>query len=299
MIPIGMCAQLACIWEATARKPGNVHRFRDFDDTTYLDFLQSAAAIAPILETASQRRVGETILQCVQASQAVTLRNTNLGIILLLAPLAAVPYSQNLRTGLKQVLANLDVTDSRAAYEAIRLARPGGLGQVSEQDISREPTLPLRDLMAMAADRDMVARQYVTFYSEVLNDGVPAFLQAFDQHPARGAHATPLALEEAIICCHLHLMARYPDSLIARKTCAAEAEEASRRAGEALDRFWTDDKTRWEELSKLDAWLRAKGNTRNPGTTADLVTACLFIALREGSITLPLTIPFSAGQEYG
>src|SRR5438105_4571796 len=199
---VALCAQLACIWEATARKPGNVHRHRDFEDTSYLDFLVSAAAIAPILETACERRIGQSIRQCVQATQAVTLRNTNLGIILLLAPLATVPYSDNLRTGLKQVLANLDVTDSRAVYQAIRLARPGGLGQVSEQDISQEPTLPLRDLMAMAADRDMVARQYFTFYSEVLNDGVPELLLAIGKQPA-------ISLEEAIIYCHLQFMAKH------------------------------------------------------------------------------------------
>ena len=61
MPDIGLCAQIACIWEATARKPGNVHRFRDFDDSSYLDFLLSAAAIAPILAKASQRRVGATV----------------------------------------------------------------------------------------------------------------------------------------------------------------------------------------------------------------------------------------------
>src|SRR5438128_8315043 len=87
---LGLHAQLACIWEATARKPGNVHRFRDFEGTTYLDFIQSAVAIAPVLERASEQRVGETILQCVRATQAITRTNTNLGIILLLTPLATV-----------------------------------------------------------------------------------------------------------------------------------------------------------------------------------------------------------------
>src|SRR5262245_42378134 len=155
MISIGLCAQLACIWEATARKPGNVHRHRDFEDTSYVDFLVSAAAIAPILETASQRRVGETVLQCIQATRFVTSTNTNLGIVLLLTPLATVPLGEKLRPGLGKVLANLDVTDSRLVYQAIRLTRPGGLGQVSEQDISQEPTLPLREIMTLAADRDM------------------------------------------------------------------------------------------------------------------------------------------------
>jgi triphosphoribosyl-dephospho-CoA synthase len=292
MISIGLCAQLACIWEATARKPGNVHRYRDFEDATYLDFLTSASAIAPILETACERRVGETVLQCVRATRCVSSANTNLGIVLLLAPLATVPLSENLRTGLTQVLAGLDVADSRAAYQAIRLARPGGLGHVSEQDISQEPTLPLRELMALAADRDMVARQYVSGFREVLNDGQPELLLGIGKQPA-------ITLEEAVIYCQLQLMVKHPDTLIARKMGVAEAEEASLRARQALDQFWMDRSSRWQALAKLDAWLRTEGNRRNPGTTADLVTACLFIALREGSITLPLSVPFSAGEDHG
>jgi triphosphoribosyl-dephospho-CoA synthase len=292
MISIGLCAQLACIWEATARKPGNVHRYRDFEDATYLDFLTSASAIAPILESACQRRVGETVLQCVQATRCVSSTNTNLGIVLLLAPLATVPLSDNVRTGLTQVLAGLDVTDSRTVYQAIRLASPGGLGHVSEQDISQEPTLPLRELMALAADRDMVARQYVSGFREVLNDGLPELPLGIGKQPA-------ITLEEAIIYCQLQLMVKHPDTLIVRKMGVTEAEEASQRARQALDPFWIDRSSRWEALAKLDAWLRAEGNRRNPGTTADLVTACLFIALREGSITLPLPIPFSAGEDHG
>src|SRR5439155_24171890 len=98
----GLCAQLACIWEATARKPGNVHRFRDFDDASYLDFIVSAAAIGPVLETASQRRIGENLLAAVQATRGVVASNTNLGIILLLTPLAAVPATEPLRVGLER-----------------------------------------------------------------------------------------------------------------------------------------------------------------------------------------------------
>ena len=90
-LPIGLCAQLACILEATARKPGNVHRYADFADATYLDFLLSAAAIAPVMEQAPRRRVGETVLRAVRATRRVVATNTNLGTILLLAPLAAVP----------------------------------------------------------------------------------------------------------------------------------------------------------------------------------------------------------------
>src|SRR5262249_36667272 len=135
---IGLYAQLACIWEATARKPGNVHRFCDFDDTTYLDFLMSAAAIIPVLETAGQRRVGETVLEGIRATRRVVASNTNLGILLLLAPLATVPEEKELRGGVRQVLDSLGVDDARAVYEAIRLAVPGGLGSAPEQNLRDE-----------------------------------------------------------------------------------------------------------------------------------------------------------------
>src|SRR6476619_6256717 len=96
MLATGMCAQAACILEATARKPGNVHRYADFVDTTYLDFLLSAAAIGPVMDRALGRPLGETVLEAVRATRRVTGRNTNLGIILLLAPLASVPPDQDL-----------------------------------------------------------------------------------------------------------------------------------------------------------------------------------------------------------
>src|SRR5262249_18739826 len=160
MLSIGQCAQLACIWEATARKPGNVHRFADFDDTSYVDFLVSAAAIAPVLENACRRRVGETIFEAVRATQHVVTSNTNLGIILLLAPLATVPAGEDLRIGAGRVLDGLDIADARLAYEAIRLARPGGLGDAADQDIRSDPTQTLQQVMALAAESDMVARQY-------------------------------------------------------------------------------------------------------------------------------------------
>jgi triphosphoribosyl-dephospho-CoA synthase len=124
--------------------------------------------------------------------------------------------------------------------------------------------------MRLAADRDMVARQYVNYFSDVLDFGVPILVQRLRELGS---------LEAATIDVHLEFMARYPDSLIARKRGQAEAGEAARLAREALDN--RDDPSK---LAKLDEWLRAMGNQRNPGTSADLVTATLFAALREGTI---------------
>jgi triphosphoribosyl-dephospho-CoA synthase len=278
MLSLGLCAQAACILEVTAHKPGNVHPERDFDHLTYLDFLLSAAAIAPVFEAAGSRPVGATILEAIRATRRLVSSNTNLGIVLLLAPLAAVPREENLRGGIANVLNRLTIEDARLAYEAIRLAVPGGLGKVTEQDVHGEPTQTLREVMALAADRDGVARQYATGFRDVFEDGLPALAEAL---------ARSESLEAAIIHCHLTLMARYPDTLIARKRGPAEANESALRARRVLDAGWPASDASHAALAGLDRWLRELGHQRNPGTTADLVTACLFAALRDDTITVP------------
>jgi triphosphoribosyl-dephospho-CoA synthase len=290
MPDVGLCAQVACVWEATARKPGNVHRFRDFEDAGYLDFVLSAAALAPVLAAAPERRVGATILEGVQATRRVVRSNTNLGMVLLLAPLAAVPAGEELRPGVAGVLDRLDLEDARLTYEAIRLARPGGLGRAPEQDVEAAPTQTLRQVMALAAGRDLVARQYASGFAEVFEDGVPA---------VRAGLGHTGSLEGAILWGQLTLLARHPDTLIARKRGAAEADEAAARAGQVLDRGWPQARAGWSALADLDAWLRAEGHQRNPGTTADLVTASLFVLLRDEVIPLPAPYPWEAGFEDG
>jgi triphosphoribosyl-dephospho-CoA synthase len=170
----GLLAQFACILEATARKPGNVHRYADFDDCTYLDFLLSAATIAGPLDRAREVGVGAAVLLAVEATRRVVVTNTNLGMVLLLAPLAAVPEGESLREGIERVLDRLTVEDAQLVYRAIRLARPGGLGDAPEQDIRDEPTIDLRAAMRLAADRDAVARQYASGYADVFDVAAPA-----------------------------------------------------------------------------------------------------------------------------
>ncbi len=217
---VGLCAQLACIWEATARKPGNVHRYQDFEDVRYLDFIVSAAAIAPVMETARDRSVGETVLEAIRATRRVTATNTNLGIVLLLAPLACASAHStglSLQITLKAVLCSLDEADSVAVYEAIRLAVPGGLGRVAEQDVHDRPTMGLRQVMGLAADRDLIARQYDNWFEDIFLFGLSQL-----------EHGLTLAgdLERAIIYCQLQLLKAFPDSLIQRKRGIDEAAEA-------------------------------------------------------------------------
>ena len=269
-------ACLAATWEATARKAGNVHRSADFADVTYADFLLSAAAAAPELDRAPDRPLGDTVLAAVRATRAVVRTNTNLGIVLLLAPLAKVPDGVDPRAGVRDVLAGTTVQDAARVYEAIRLAAPGGLGKAKDQDVGDAPTLRLRDVMALAADRDMVARQYATDFADVFDLGVPALVDGF----RRFGHVEP-----ATQYCQLVWLARYPDSLIVRKRGPELAAEASRRAREVLEHGGVATPEGRAAYDEFDRWLRADGHARNPGTTADLVAACLFVALRQRTMT--------------
>jgi triphosphoribosyl-dephospho-CoA synthase len=281
---IPLWANLACVWEATARKAGNVHIACGFADLTYIDFLQSAAAITPAFARELDHGVGPLVLESIRATRQVVRTNTNLGIVLLLAPLAVSRPHVPLRDALAEVLRDLTVDDSKAVYAAIRLAEPGGIGSVADHDVQEPPTLPLRHVMALAQARDLIARQYVNGFQEVLDEGLPALLCGLNRYGN---------LEDAIVSTHLELLASHPDSLITRKCGLPEAEDASRRARQVLDSGWPGTEVGRQAFAAFDAWLRADGNRRNPGTSADLVTACIFAALRDNKVTLPLSIPWS------
>lgn len=274
----GRLAQLACVLEVLAPKPGNVHRNLDLPDLHLFDFLASALAIEEPLDRASVDGVGAAVEGAIESTRRLVSTNTNLGIVLLLAPLAAVPEGVDLREGVASVLSATTVDDARSVYRAIRRAQPGGMGSVPEQDLADEPTLPLRDVMALAADRDLVARQYTNGFREVFDDAQPAL---------RRSLALGHRLESAIIGAHLTLLSRHPDSLIVRKAGNAAAEDVSRRARELLDAGWPDAPDSAARLEAFDRWLRDPCRRLNPGTTADLVTASLYASLRDGTIPLP------------
>lgn len=285
---IASAIRTACVWEATARKVGNVHRYRDFSTSTYLDFILSAGIASDHLSgifgsTVQMRRdagrVGSSIRHTVRMTRDAVGTNTNLGIVILLAPLAGVwvePDSGLRRRDLELVLAKLDVNDARAVYEAIRVANPGGLGDAAEQDVREEPTVTLLEAMRLAADRDMVARQYANGFADVFDFGVPAFTDAFAKFGC---------VEATIIDSQLRWLAQFPDSLIARKNGPAVAEDVRQRAADVLARGGIETAEGRAAGVALDKHLRSDGNRLNPGTTADLITACLFVALRENKVT--------------
>jgi triphosphoribosyl-dephospho-CoA synthase len=277
---LGQLAQLACAWEVLARKPGNVCPGHEFPDLTVDDFLKSAAAIAPVLEQAPFQPLGLTILRSIEATRKVVQTNTNLGIVLLLAPLASVPLDQPLQPNLARVLAQTTIEDARHVYQAIRLAQPGGLGKVAEQDIAGEPTLPLRAVMALAQKRDAIAAQYVTDFKTVID------LVAWDLN-RRAAKCA--CLERVIIETQLFLLRHGGDDLIRRKL-GDTAGNYPMRALRLLE-SGLDTPAAHAMFLEFDAYLRADNHARNPGTTADLLAAGLFVALRERQIALD--VPFA------
>ena len=271
--------QLACLLEASAEKPGNVTPSRSFHNMDYGDFLRSAVAMGPELGRAGDRGVGATILAAIEATRRWTHANTNLGIVLLCAPLAKAALAGNtpgegdLRATLRDVLSALTVEDARLAYAAIRLARPGGLEATVQHDIRDEPTVTLREAMASAAERDNIAAEYASDYTITFELGLPSLSAAL----SRGATPT-----EAVVQTYLELLAAIPDTLIARKWGPAAAADVSRAAAHTLAAGGVFSAAGERAIAELDARLRSDGTRLNPGTTADLVAATLFVALLEG-----------------
>jgi triphosphoribosyl-dephospho-CoA synthase len=264
---ITQAAQLACLLEVSAPKPGNISPGRHFHDTSYEDFLASAVAIGPALDRAADRPLGSTIRTAVEATVRWAGSNTNLGIVLLLAPLAyaARLTGGSLRARVNRVLAGTTVADAAEVYAAIRVARPGGLGNVAAEDVSGEPAVTLTQAMTLAADRDGVAREYATGFSATFEIGAPAL---------REARQRGIGWTDATVYAYLALLAALPDTLIARKLGRAEAERISRRAAEVR-------RGGPRELAAFDAELRDGRNSRNPGTTADLTCASIFAVILE------------------
>ncbi|MCG6154284.1 triphosphoribosyl-dephospho-CoA synthase [Rubinisphaera margarita] len=267
--------ETACLWEVAAPKAGNVHPQASFSDLTHNDFVRSARITAFMLAR-SHRGVGRAILDTSKAVRLQVGKNTNLGIILLLAPLLTAAQEGPIEASISDVIDRMTVEDSKQVYEAIRTARPGGMGEVANQDVSQEPTAPIREIMQLAADRDLIARQYANSFADVLGFGSERLQQWWTRCPE--------SRETAIIGLHLDWMANYPDSLIERKCGRATAEEVSRKASALLEAGWPEAPESAEAFTEFDTWLRSDGNRLNPGTSADLVAACLFVGLCEDTI---------------
>jgi triphosphoribosyl-dephospho-CoA synthase len=272
---IAAAATLACALDACAEKVGNVTPTRSFQDARFDDFALSAQALGAAVAGAAPGRVGRTVYEVVAATARVAPSNTNLGMALLFTPLAAAARASR-RTGFRRrlaaVLRGLSVEDARWAYRAIRLARPGGLGRSDEAPVSQRPSITLGAAMRLAAKRDSVAAEYVRGFTVTFDLALARLRRAL----SRG-----LSLLDAIAQAHIEVMARVPDTLIARKAGTEAAASVADRARAVMRAGGVGTRKGLAAARRLDRDLRRGGNRLNPGTSADLVAAALFVWLLE------------------
>lgn len=275
--------RLACRIELRAIKPGNVHVHAAGHGMSVADFEASCEASAPEIAR-PEATVGQRILRAVRATQEAVGCNTNLGIVLLAAPLAqaaAQDAGLALREALRGVLASLTVEDAADVYEAIRLAAPGGLGESPRHDVRDAPAVTLAEAMAEAAGRDAIARQYATDYQDIFERGLPVAVRAIDRWHSPDWAATAVFLE---------FLSCLPDSHVARKFGPESAERLRQRALPYRDELLAADspKAQADRLLSFDRSLKDDG--LNPGTSADLCVATLFALMLDQGCRNRITV---------
>lgn len=268
----------ACEIELLAFKPGNVSIYSEAHDMTAQDFRISAAVSAPYLCDA-HLSLGEKIYHAVKATRAAVACNTNLGIILLCAPLIQAfqkrEPQQSLRSSLHRVLTTTTHADCDWVYQAIRIASPGGLGQAEHQDVMAVPDVSLTEAMAIASEKDLIAKQYVTDFREIFDFTVLEYNVAKDLNPDL-AHIAVLLYTE--------FLKKHPDSHIQRKYGHVyDNIIAEKMSILGLQLQGSHFKHHLPDLFALDKWF--KTNKINPGTTADMIVATFVTVFLEQLIT--------------
>lgn len=271
----------ACLAELEALKPGNVHVFADGHGMVVQDFIHSAEVSAPALcddQLFGSRTLGQRILQALQATHAKVGCNTNLGMILLAAPVvqACLQYpEQSLKTSLQQVLQHTTVDDAAQVYAGIRLVSPAGMGQRDEHDVTQAPQITLLNAMQIASTHDMVARQYVDGYANIFSVAMPLY-QDCEQRWQRPAWA--------LTAVYLHWLSSVPDSHIARKYGEAKAAEIQQTASEHFQAFIALENPK-HYLPELLKWDQSLKQARiNPGTSADLTVMTAMLTSLSNSL---------------
>lgn len=305
---ISGCATLAALLEVSAYpKPGNVHRTRDFPGTRYEHFLAGSIAIGPAMRSLALRgfdvkkgsmhlrdvKIGSHMLEAVkEASSWQRGGNVNLGIIILMAPMAAAAGSVlgaderisalRLVEVLKDVVRSTTPEDAVVVYDALRLSVPVRvLGQVDELDVFdasattriQEEGLTLLDVFGKCASRDSICREWVSGFETTFNIGYPYLKDALEKSGD---------VNDSVVNTFLRILSKQPDSLIQRKNGLEKAMEVSEMARSVLEEGGASSKLGKESLMSMDEELGREGGKLNPGTSADLTAASIFVVLLEG-----------------
>jgi triphosphoribosyl-dephospho-CoA synthase len=259
----------ACKDELLAPKPGNVHVFAPGHGMEAEHFLASAEAAAPSL-TAPEASVGRRIFGAVEATWARVGMNTNLGIILLSAPLvhaASREGGADLRQRVRQTLEALDREDAEWAFRAIVRASPAGLGAAPQHDVGAPAQVNLLDAMRSASRRDRIAYQYASGFEDIFEMGFNAL-----------SEARRLDCPDAITTLRLYatFLGAFPDTHIVRKFGEGAAAQVMGEARDFLTLI-TGEPDHSVIIEAALQWDRSlKERTLNPGTSADLTVATLF-----------------------
>lgn len=296
--------QLSLVLEVCSEKPGNVTPTRGFHDTDFRDFILGALALKPVLEKAVARGVqagaGKTRLSRIgvgglikesvlSVKKAHSGGNTHLGAIMLLVPAAAgagfcvgrkESGLESLCRSVRMIMENTTVDDSVFLFDAVNLARAGGLGREDRMDVRKTKSkniilkekIRLIDLMRYSSGKDSIASELSCGMPKVFNEGVPELKKNLEKLKD---------VRKAVVQTYLHLLSKHPDTLIARKNGIEMAVMVSKKAAEVLRLGGVSTKEGEKAIERLDGLLRGRGNRLNPGTTADLTTASLAVFLME------------------
>ncbi|MEM3580028.1 MAG: triphosphoribosyl-dephospho-CoA synthase [Candidatus Bathyarchaeia archaeon] len=303
---VSRCLELAILLEVGADKPGNVNLVVGFEGTNHMHFLASAVAAAPHFRLAAERGmivsrgelalrdvgVGGIIRDCVADINAwQSGGNTLLGTIILFTPLAVAagmtPTEKGifnlsiLRQNLQRIVEATTPEDAVAVYEAVGIAKPSGLGKAPDLDVNDpnsvkriiEEGISLYQVFKIASSYDMVCSEWVNNYPVTFEHAYPLLMQNLKEDED---------LNTAIIHTFLAVLARHPDTFIARKAGLKRAREVSATAEGVLKSGGLKTAVGREKLREFDAMLRKESNLLNPGTTADIIAAALALALLSG-----------------
>ncbi|MEM2214772.1 MAG: triphosphoribosyl-dephospho-CoA synthase [Candidatus Nezhaarchaeales archaeon] len=311
-------AQLAALLEVSAYpKPGNVHRLRDRWGKKFEHFVAGSVAIGPIVKEAFMRgyrawlqgdlssiNIGKLIEKAVKHQLKVhSAGNTHLGVIMLFIPIASsIPMwiagsrdISDLGVATLEVLKTTTLADAVALMRGIKLAKPSGLGRPPKglPDALKEKQridMTLYEILESSSRWDGVAGELVSGLRTSLKVGLPSLIKTYEKTKD---------LNIAIVHCFLSILSHKPDTFIARNVGLAKAPNASidkavelgmqearrisERAREALEAGGLTTIEGRKVIKDLDEELEAKGPAYNPGTTADLTAASIFLALLSGA----------------
>jgi triphosphoribosyl-dephospho-CoA synthase len=289
---IAKIAQISSVLEVSGYpKPGNVHRTRDFHDMVFEDFLISGIVIGDVVKEAATQaykikqtknyndaQLGKYILKAVKETDKWIANNTNLGIVMMIIPIAISGVMSNnlneLQNNIGLLMDNTTVNDAISLYKAINIAEAGGMGDQNEFDVSSDgfenellsKNQTMYDVLKISASWDCLANELTSKMPITFNIGFKTFTK----------YKKTYSINNSTVLTFLTILSNVPDTLISRKYDEKKAEEVSKLSKELLDTndFFTP--TFNEKLRKFDDFLFE--NKLNPGTTADLTAASIMIS---------------------